>query len=140
MPLIEHVSQIVSFENGRQIIPMNRPTLLLACLCFIRLYTTWTFHEIGLILQLNFPEMLGPFDRDAVKDYVWWLWEYTQTTRPDWLQGMHELSSGEIAWPVLFMLQRQDFRCSCMFPDGWRDGQEAEVDLWRYLQAMMNLR
>lgn len=140
MSLIENVSRIFTFENGRQTLPLNRPTLLLACLCFVRLYTLWNFHEIGLVLQLNFPDLLAPYDRESLREYMWWLWEYTQMTRPDWLGGMHQLSSGEIAWPILFMLQRQEFRCSCMFPDGWRDGQEAEVNLWRYLQGLMNLR
>ena len=140
MSLIDYVSWTASMENGRECLPLNRPTLLLACLCFVRLYTLWNFHEIGLMLQLNFPDLLGSYDRESLREFVWWLWEYTQMTRPDWLRGMHLLSSGEIAWPILFMLQRQEFRCSCMFPTGWTEGQEAEVDLWRYLLGLMNLR
>ena len=140
MSLIENVSWTATIHNGRQILPLNRPTLLLACLCFIRLYTLWDFDEIGSVLRHNFPELLDSHGSESVGDTVRRLWDYTRTTRPDWLRDMHRLSSGEVAWPILIMLQRQEFRCSCMFPTGWRDGQEAEVDLWSYLRALMDVR
>lgn len=52
---------------------------------------------------------------------------------------MDQLSSGDVGWPVMEMLRRQEFRCSCLFPEGWRDGQEAEVDTSRYLERLMTV-
>ena len=140
MSLVQPVSWIATIENGILTLPLNRPTLLLACLCLTRLYMLWNFHDIGLVLKANFPDLLNCYDEYSLHTHMQWLWEQTQATRPDWLRNMDQLASGEIAWPIFSMLQRQEFRCSCMFPAGWRDGQEGEVDLLQYLQGLMNVR
>ena len=133
--------QPVTFESvvvdGRQCLPRNRPTILLACICFLRLYTAWSFGEIGLVLRNNFPELLGSYDSEARTQLLRRLWEHTKNHRPDWLNGMHEFLQEDLAWALLHMLQCQLFRCSCMFPTGWRDGQAGEVDVWRYLCGLM---
>lgn len=136
--------QPVTFEslvvNGRHYMPRNRPTILLACLCFLRLYTTWSFDEIGIVLHDNFPELLGSYDSEARAQLVRRLWDYTLNHRPYWFQGMHESLREDEVWELLRTLQRQLFRCSCMFPAGWRDGQPGEVDVWLYLRDLMSLQ
>ena len=140
MSLVQPVTLESLMVDGRQLLPRNRPTILLACLCFLRLYTLWSFDDIGVALSNNFPELLGSYEAEARTQLLRRLWEYTQAHRPYWLSGMSDFTHRDIAWTLFRMLQRQQFRCSCMFPDGWRDGQAGEVDVWHYLSGLMSLQ
>ena len=128
------VQRTTPFDQG--ILP-NRPTILLACLCFLRLYTRWTFDEIGEVLLNNFPELLSSHDNEALVQLLRRLWAYTRVLRPTWLDGMHEFMQQNMAWSLLDILQRQLFRCSCTFPAGWRDRQTGEVDIGPYLCRLL---
>ena len=140
MSLVQPVTLENVVVDGRQLLPRNRPTILLACLCFLRVYTRWSFDEIGVVLLNNFPELLGLYEAEARTQLLRRLWEYTQVHRPYWLSGMSDFALGDTAWTLFHVLQRQQFRCSCMFPDGWRDGQAGEVDMWHYFGSLIGLQ
>lgn len=74
------VQRITPASPDQSLLP-NRPTILLACLCFLRLYTSWNFDEVGLVLRNNFPDLLSSYDAEALRRLLQRLWAYTREYR-----------------------------------------------------------
>ena len=141
MPIVERVSPLGAlFINNRQSLAMNRPTLLLACLCVLCTYTDLPWVIRVQYLRTNFPELLNVYDYTTLLANLRVLWDAVQAVRPEWLQGMQRGQGEDIAGPVLNLLHNKAFCCSCLYPPGWANWQESEVDVFRYLKGLMEAR
>lgn len=141
MSLIQRVSPLgAPFIANRQLLTLDRPTLLLACLCVLSTYSSHSWPCISTILLANFPELLihhsNPFGPDLATN-LRHIWHETRRLRPEWLDGMRRGEGLENAGQVLGLLERRAFSCSCLYPEGWRDWQQGEVDVFWYLRALL---
>ena len=141
MSLVERVSPLGAyFVNGRQHLAQNRPTLFLACLGILRRYTDLSWPTIASMLRNNFPELL-PGHLDALlPQQLRSLWDHVEAVRPEWLRGMQRGQGDDTAASVLSLLGREAFCCSCLYPAGWRNWQPGEVDLFPYLNELIDAR
>ena len=141
MPIVERVSPLGAlFINNRQSLALDRPTLLLACLCVLCTYTDFPWLVRVHYLRVNFPELLNVYDHATLLGNLSLTWEAVRTVRPEWLQGMRRGQGEDIAVSVLSLLHNKVFCCSCLYPPGWVDWQRGEVDIFRYLQGLIEAR
>lgn len=72
----------IRFQLRPPILTLSRPTILLACICLLRLHTDFPDHFIAQILFHSFPEMpLLPTDISQFFDH-------TCVIRPRWVREM----------------------------------------------------
>lgn len=141
MSLIERVSPSGAyFVNGHQHLAQDRPTVFLACLSILRRYTDFAWPMIGSTLRNNFPELLSGQSDASLPQHLGSLWDHLKTARPEWLRGMQRGQGDDTAGPILRMLERKDFCCSCLYPAGWSNWQRSEVDLFPYLNELIDAR
>ena len=141
MPLVERVSPLGAlFINNRQSLALDRPTLLLACLCVLCTYTDLPWSSRVHHLRINFPELLHVYDYTTLLVNLGVVWDAVRAVRPEWLQGMRRGQGEDIAESVLSLLYNKVFCCSCLYPPGWVNWQESEVDVFPYLKGLIEAR
>lgn len=139
MSLVQSVSPCGAlFVDDRQHLARNRPTLLLACLGMLCRYTDLPWLTIGSALRVNFPELLAGYGDASLLVHLRSLWDEVRAVRPEWLNGMQRGQGEDTAISVLNLLRHKAFCCSCLFPAGWRNWQEGEVDVFWYLNQLVN--
>lgn len=132
-PLTTHPSLSMPFifsrQRGQNQLPrlsnppltLNRPTILLACICVLRLHTDIPDHLITFILLRSFPDM--PL---RIRD-VRMLFDHTCVNRPGWVREMRVASiQDEIIWGTMLLLRSNVMADVNLFPlaagEGGRGG------------------
>lgn len=141
MSLVERVSPLGAyFVDGRQHLAQDRPTLFLGCLSILRRYTDYAWPEIASTLRNNFPELLSGQCDASLPQHLRSLWDHVEAARPEWLGGMQRGQGEDTADSILSLLERKAFSCSCLYPAGWSNWQRGEVDLFPYLNELIDAR
>lgn len=141
MSLIERVSPLGAFfVGGRQHLAQDRPTIFLACLGTLRRYTNFGWPAIASTLRDNFPELLSGQCDALLPHHLRRLWNHVKAARPEWLRGMQMGQGEDIATSILCLLEDKAFSCSCLYPPGWTNWERSEVDLFPYLNQLVNAR